>query len=241
MTITTLSLFRSRSLRALSALLRYPDEALLAALPEIRSALRADPSLSDCTEALDALCVELMSTDALTLQSDYVSWFDQGHATSLHLFEHVHGESRDRGPAMIDLVRTYESGGAYFTADELPDHLPVVLEFASTLSPELARDFLGEMAHLVGAIEVALTSRGSRYGCVLKTVGLLAKNARATGAAEGVAIQEASQGADAEFSKRPTPALDESWEEPPVFGPCNPGQPAIQPIRIVRRQPGVSP
>jgi nitrate reductase delta subunit len=82
--------------------------------------------------------------------------------TSLHLFEHVHGDSRDRGPAMIDLAQTYEKAGLYLAEGELPDYLPVVLEFASTQPPREARAFLGEMAHILNAIFSALQQRGSR-------------------------------------------------------------------------------
>ena len=79
-------------------------------------------------------------------EAAYVELFDRGRATSLHLFEHVHGDSRDRGPAMIDLQRTYEQAGLVSRRDELPDYLPVMLEFASTQPPREARAFLGEIA-----------------------------------------------------------------------------------------------
>jgi nitrate reductase molybdenum cofactor assembly chaperone NarJ/NarW len=85
----------------------------------------------------------------MEVEARYVETFDRGRATSLHLFEHVHGDSRDRGPAMIDLVQTYEKAGLYLGPEELPDHLCVVLEFASTQPPALARAFLGEMAHIL--------------------------------------------------------------------------------------------
>ncbi|MET5021328.1 nitrate reductase molybdenum cofactor assembly chaperone, partial [Burkholderia pseudomallei] len=75
--------------------------------------------------------------------------FDRGRSTSLHLFEHVHGDSRDRGPAMIDLAQTYEKAGLHLGPAELPDYLPVVLEFASTQPPKEARAFLAEMTHIL--------------------------------------------------------------------------------------------
>ena len=96
--------------------------------------------------------------------------FDRGRQTSLHLFEHVHGNSRDRGPALIDLMQTYEKAGLQFNADELPDHLPVVLEFASTQPPEVAKEFLGEMAHILNALFSALVARNSPYASVIAAV-----------------------------------------------------------------------
>ncbi|MCP2937330.1 nitrate reductase molybdenum cofactor assembly chaperone, partial [Salmonella enterica subsp. enterica serovar Typhimurium] len=82
-------------------------------------------------------------------EAAYVELFDRGRSTSLHLFEHVHGDSRDRGPAMIDLAQTYEKAGLYLAEGELPDYLPVVLEFVSTQPAREARAFLGEMTHIL--------------------------------------------------------------------------------------------
>ena len=172
---------------------------------------------------LDRLIDAIGRADALVVESDYVELFDRGHSTSLHLFEHVHGDSRDRGPAMIDLTQTYEKAGLLLGPHELPDHLCVVLEFASTQPPALARDFLGEMAHILNAIFSALRKRESRYATVLAAVLELAGHK-----AEAVPV------ADDE-------PMDESWAEPVVFDGCSsrgqasPGQP--QPIHIVRKTP----
>jgi nitrate reductase molybdenum cofactor assembly chaperone len=152
------------SLRALAALLRYPDATLRAALPEVmrgccamKQAL-AEPRLDE----IEALACRLAGADPLRDRAAYVETFDRGRRTSLHLFEHVHGDSRDRGPAMIDLMQTYEKAGL-FLGDELPDFLPVVLEFASTQPPAVAREFLGEMAHILNAVFSALRERESPY------------------------------------------------------------------------------
>jgi nitrate reductase delta subunit len=91
----------------------------------------------------------------------YVELFDRGRATSLHLFEHVHGDSRERGPAMIDLGQTYEKAGLILAEGELPDYLPAVLEFVSTQPPDAAKAFLGEMAHILNALFGALQRRNS--------------------------------------------------------------------------------
>jgi len=165
----------------------------------------------------------MQRTDELELESGYVELFDRGRATSLHLFEHVHGDSRDRGPAMVDLTKTYEQAGLLLAPHELPDHLCVVLEFASTQPPGIAREFLGEMAHILNAIFSALRKRDSRYASVIAAVLELAGHKP-----EAVPVAEDAP-------------LDESWAEPVVFDGCSskgqaaPGQP--QPIHIVRRSP----
>jgi len=146
--------------------------------------------------------------------------FDRGRQTSLHLFEHVHGDSRDRGPALIDLMQTYEKAGLQFNADELPDHLPVVLEFASTQPPEVAKEFLGEMAHILNALFSALVARNSPYASVI------------------AAVLEVSGQRVQSVALTPEPDMDEVWAEPEAFGGCStqgqskPDQP--QPMHFVR-------
>ena len=129
--------------------------------------------------------------------------FDRGRATSLHLFEHVHGDSRDRGPAMIDLAQTYEKAGLYLAAGELPDYLPAVLEFVSTQPPREARAFLGEMAHILNVIFAALQQRDSAYASVL-----------------GALLELAGETAQAVKPVADKP-LDASWAEPVVFDGCS--------------------
>ncbi|OGU23884.1 MAG: nitrate reductase molybdenum cofactor assembly chaperone [Hydrogenophilales bacterium RIFOXYD1_FULL_62_11] len=212
------------TLRVLAHLLRYPDAAFRAHTAELQQALRTEAALPAARLAeLDALLRHLSTQPALDVESEYVELFDRGRRTALHLFEHVHGDSRDRGPAMVDLIQTYEKAGLYLGPDELPDYLPVVLEFASTQPPLQAREFMGEIAHIVRVIFSALAGRQSPYASVLAAVLELAGEK-----AEAVAVA-------------PEPEMDESWAEPEVFGGCStegqakPNQP--QPIHIVRKSP----
>jgi nitrate reductase delta subunit len=216
------------SLRVLAALLRYPDAEFRAATAELADALRSEAALP--AERLDELCAllqRLQRDDPFAVEADFVDLFDRGRGTALHLFEHIHGDSRDRGPAMVDLQQTYERAGLYLAPGELPDHLGVVLEFASTQPAREARDFLVEIAHIVRAIFSALQRRQSPYASVLAAVLELAGER-----AERVEIP-------------PEPELDDDWAEPEAFGGCSsagqsrPEQP--QPIHIVRKsahQPG---
>ena len=210
-----------KSLRVLAALLGYPDAELRQHLIEMSQLLRDERalSLSRRTE-LDALMDALRAADPLEAEADYVALFDRGRATSLHLFEHVHGDSRDRGPALIDLGQTYEKAGLVLAAAELPDYLPAVLEFVSTQPPREARAFLGEMAHILNAIFAALQQRQSAYASVL-------------GALLDLAGEQAQP-----VKMTVEPSIDESWVEPVVFDGCStqgqarPGQ--AQPMHIVR-------
>lgn len=209
------------SLRVLARLLAYPNAALRADLADMQSALQADRALSASRKAeLVGLMQHLATAKPLDIEADYVELFDRGRATALHLFEHVHGDSRDRGPAMIDLTKTYEAAGLFLAPGELPDYLPVVLEFASTQPPAQARAFLGEMTHILNAIFSALQQRGSPYASVL-----------------GALIELSGERAQA-VAVVPDEALDAAWEEPEVFGGCSskgqskPDQP--QPIHFVK-------
>ena len=210
------------ALRVLSQLLSYPDTELRAQLPELMPVLKEEGALSAARQAeLQTLVNHLLRLDAMDAEARYVETFDRGRATCLHLFEHVHGDSRDRGPAMIDLSQTYAQSGLFLSPDELPDHLCVVLEFASTQTPEVAKAFLGEMAHILNAIFSALLKRESPYAVVLAAVLELAGHK-----AQAVQI----------VADEP---LDESWREPEAFDGCStrgqarPGE--AQPIHIVRK------
>ncbi len=211
-----------KSLRVLAALLGYPDALLREHLPEMLELLLAERVLSSSRLVeLEALIDNLSRAAPLTLEADYVELFDRGRSTSLHLFEHVHGDSRERGPAMIDLGETYAKAGLILAQGELPDYLPAVLEFASTQPPREARAFLSEMAHILNAIFAALLRRGSAYASVL-------------GALLELAGEKATPVAPA--AEEP---LDESWTEPLAFDGCSTrgqaraGQP--QPVHFVRK------
>ncbi|MGH7079164.1 MAG: nitrate reductase molybdenum cofactor assembly chaperone, partial [Acetobacteraceae bacterium] len=113
---------------------------------------------------------EIASAEELEAEERYVDLFDRGHATSLNLFEHLHGETRDRGQAMAELKQIYERAGFTLTARELPDYLPVLLEYLSQRDRNEIKDMLGDCAHIVRSIGEALVKRESRYAAVLETV-----------------------------------------------------------------------
>jgi nitrate reductase delta subunit len=214
------------TLRALARLLSYPDAELRESVPDLLQVLVSEAALDESRlRGLRKLLGSLIDQDIMEVEQGYVELFDRGRATSLHLFEHVHGDSRDRGPAMIDLVKTYEQGGMrldpHKVGGELPDYLPIVLEFVSTLPLEQMRDFIGEIAHILNAVHTALIQRRSLYAHVLAAVLEIGQQP-----IETVAVPEDED-------------LDASWAEPEAFAGCSskgqqsPDQP--QPIQIVRR------
>ncbi|MCD6666311.1 MAG: nitrate reductase molybdenum cofactor assembly chaperone [Hydrogenophaga sp.] len=209
------------TLRALARLLAYPDDQLRSELGLLVDAIDEEAALPAARRAeLRALAIGLQRLDPMEIESRYVETFDRGRATSLHLFEHVHGDSRDRGPAMIDLAQTYEKAGLFLSPEELPDHLCVVLEFASTQPPQVAKSFLGEVAHILNAIFSALLQRESPYAAVIAAV-----------------LEMAGEKPQAVPITQDEP-MDESWAEPQAFDGCStrgqarPGE--AQPIHIVR-------
>src|SRR6516165_9577920 len=142
-----------RSLKALSALLTYPTPELQQAVGELSETLEKETTLPfGVRQQLHRLLTELATDDLYDLQERYVLLFDRTRSLSLHLFEHVHGESRDRGQAMIDLKAQYEQAGLDISATELPDFLPLFLEFLSTRPAAEACATLGQPAHILAAL-----------------------------------------------------------------------------------------
>ncbi|MFM5955488.1 MAG: nitrate reductase molybdenum cofactor assembly chaperone [Novosphingobium sp.] len=202
------------TLRILSALLRYPDEAVQQAAPAFAALLAEEGLLTPAQRAtLDPLAAALGSDDLLDRQEAYVALFDRGRAVSLHLFEHVHGESRDRGQAMVDLRQRYEAAGLEITANELPDYLPLFLEYLSTLPPAQALDELAQPGVIIAALAARLAEKGTPYAAPMRVLAELA-------GAEDSAAQIAPADDPDDLA-----ALDAAWEEEQVRfdAPAAPG------------------
>jgi len=196
-------------LKGLGVLLDYPGSDLRAALPDLAHVIGSSRLLPrDVRNGLAELIGEMAAADPYELEEAYVGLFDRGRATSLHLFEHVHGESRDRGQAMVSLLERYRSAGYELRRGELPDYLPALLEFLAHMPRDEAVETLGDCAHILRAIGEALASRGSRYSAVLAALLAIA----------------GEPGLDPDRAKRPPrpeKPLDADWQEQPViFGPA---------------------
>ncbi len=196
-----------RVLKALSALLCYPSQDLRDAMGEITLLLTTGPGLNAASiAALEPLTTALAIQDPFDLQAAYVDLFDRGRRLSLHLFEHVHGESRDRGQAMVDLAQVYERGGLLLQAGELPDYLPTFLEFASTRPDGEALGLLGEIVPILTAMHEGTAARAPTYAAVFAAILLIAGHTAAFVPLQAPVDDLAS--------------LDAAWEETTVqFGP----------------------
>lgn len=231
------------TLRAISRLMAYPTEELKDALPEIRTVFEAETmfeasqvrSLADFIDELDQYSV-------LELQERYVALFDRGRALSLHLFEHVHGESRDRGQAMVDLMELYKAAGLHLDAHELPDYLPLMLEFLSTRERDEIDQLLGDAMGVIVLLGARLRERECGY-CVL--FDALEAIAGSPDEAAELRKTAATEGPDETIEK-----MDEIWEEEQVTflgnsdpaGGCSAGnasenKPHAIPVRIHRDTP----
>jgi len=210
----------TKTFRVLAALLTYPKEEIVAAAPSFKAALdEEDVVPARLRPRLDRLIDELTERDLYDLQERYILLFDRSKSLSLHLFEHVHGEGRDRGQAMVDLQEVYAKNGLLISASELPDFMPLFLEFLSTLDDTEARDFLGQPLHVIVALKERLRRRKSVYAAVFRAIESLAT---ATPDAKAVAELLAEEEDDPEDLD----ALDKAWEEEAVtFGANAPGAP----------------
>ena len=217
--------------RLLASLLEYPEPALVESLDEIRAIVRSERAFgADVREKLNRFVDYLGSRELIALQENYVALFDRGRATSLHLFEHVHGESRDRGQAMIDLMQLYEKHGMLLHPGQLPDYLPVFLEYLSILDAGEARSLLGETTAILQSITAELSKRNSHYAYVIGALLPLA------GVDEGALPESAhDDDAGAPHDKENLRALDDAWTEEPVRF-MGAGQPATAPVEFHPRR-----
>jgi nitrate reductase delta subunit len=212
------------TLKALSALLCYPTKELQEATDEIRTALQSDNLLSaDVIAAIAPLLDQIKHDDIYDQQESYVGLFDRSRTLSLNLFEHVHGDGRDRGGAMVDLLDNYRDAGFEPATTELPDHLPVLLEFLAMQGMGETKEILADAAHILEALKQRLERRESLYAGVF--AALLQLSGQKPDTAAVIALMEVKEDDPDDLE-----ALDEIWEESEVtFGPDpNAGCPQVR-------------
>ena len=208
------AIYQDRALKALSLILSYPTQELQKAMPEIGAVLASDTRLTAAARrALRSLVESLAERDIYDLEEEFVMLFDRSRTLSLNLFEHIHGESRDRGSAMVSLVETYQSAGFDPATSELPDHLPVLLEFLATRPPAEAQEILADAAHIFEALNARIARRESSYDAAFKGLVQLAGTKANSDAVAEILAKPDDDPSDLK-------ALDEVWEESEViFGP----------------------
>jgi nitrate reductase delta subunit len=198
------------SFKALGALLDYPTADLQAAADEIEQALgeeRAIPAPE--LEGVRALIDRLRGTDIMDLQEYWIGLFDRSKRLALHLYEHSYGESRDRGQAMVNLALTYRMNRFELNAAEMPDYLPLFLEFLSVIPEAHARRYLTDALEIIEALRIRLEERDSTYAALLGALVTLASREADDAMVEEILASEPQDPADLE-------ELDREWAEEPV-------------------------
>jgi len=200
--------------RALSRLLSYPEAQLQSEAITCAELIGREGLVPQkIVRAVKKLASHLEGTDLYEIQSAYVDLFDRTRSVSLHLYEHVHGESRERGPAMVGLIELYKSHGLEMEVSDLPDYLPVFLEFLSILPDTEAASLIGEAAHVLEAISERLKKRESPYRAIFGALLSISDKPADKDAVASLLSIEDDDPNDLE-------ALDKAWEEEPVtFGP----------------------
>jgi len=199
-----------KTFKVISMLLMYPESDWLEALPEMHAALLDETGFNGNAPARLAPLFDLLHEPGLiALQENYVATFDRNPSHSLHLFEHIHGESRDRGSAMINLLEEYWKRDFDASAAELPDYVPLFLEFLSLLPVDEALDLLGDAVHVLATVGRKLDANGSPYATPFQLL-------------EALSPVEAQ-----ELAEPPVRNMDEAME---MFGPSLDGvEPLLKP------------
>lgn len=225
-----------KTLKVLSALLCYPQPEMQAALGEMAEAIEQERLLPERErQALRTLMRQMAQTGVMELQERYIRLFDRGRALSLHLFEHIHGESRDRGQAMVDLLEVYRQHGFELNARELPDYIPLFLEYLAQRPDGEALDLLADALHVIALLGARLAERGSDYHVVFEALSALVGEPADIA---DIRRQVADEGPDQTVVN-----MDKIWEEEAVTflanqevcGMNRPTPGAAQPVQWVPR------
>ncbi len=200
-----------RILKVISLLLDYPDQHLRDGHAELAQAIGSAREISpEQRIALRRLLDELSEGELMDVQERYTDLFDKGRALSLLLFEHVHGESRDRGQAMVNLMAQYEEAGFAIGVRELPDYIPLYLEYLATREDLEAREGLADVAHLLALLAARLEERKSPHAACFSALLQIA------GEPVQKTVAELRQQVAGEERDDSLEALDKVWEEEQV-------------------------
>jgi len=196
--------------KALSALLDYPTAEMVASLSAIEAVLAEERALGEGELlAVRHFICDLERRDLLDLQERWINLFDRSKRLALHLYEHSYGESRDRGQAMVNLALTYRMNGFELNAAEMPDYLPLFLEFLSAIPEVHARRYLTDAIEIIEALRIRLEERDSTYAALLGALVTLAQREADDAEVEAILAGEPEDPKDLE-------ELDKEWAEEPV-------------------------
>jgi|AntRauTorcE11898_2_1112593.scaffolds.fasta_scaffold04757_5 nitrate reductase delta subunit len=200
-----------RQITLLSRCLDYPTADLRDNLDSVRDLFAELPVADNTRAGLQRFVDHMTGQSLIACQTQYDGLFERGRSVSLHLFEHVHGESRDRGQAMVNLLNEYHEAGLELSEKELPDYLPLYLEFLATQGNDNLKAGLQEVAHIIGLVACRLDERDSPYAALFYAL-LEISEAK-------VPLAELRTQAAEEAPDYTQEALDKEWAEAEVtFG-----------------------
>jgi len=200
-----------KTFKLLGLLLTYPEGTVYSESNELLQTLRSEALLPEkFIKKVETFLTAQKAQDLMAVQEDYVETFDRGRAHCLHLFEHIHGESRDRGQAMVNLSETYATKGLHIDSGELPDYLPLFMEYLSRCEPQDATELLGEAIDVITVIGAKLKKCKSPYADIFASIEILSA-AKADAEKIKTALKEAHK--DPETLEE----LDEQWKEAEAF------------------------
>lgn len=220
--------------KILSRLLDYPHEDLWQNATLIEDHITASTVFSAADKTgLIHLLKSIVAQDSMDAQEEYSALFDRGRAMSLLLFEHVHGDSRERGQAMVDLMSVYQQNGFEINARELPDYIPLFLEYLAERPQEEITEWVGDAAKILGLLKARLEQRESPYEAIF--------SALMAWVPEQVDMQPLRAAAAGEARDDSPEAIDKIWEEEAitfggggVSGGCPTQQPPSKPASTVK-------
>jgi len=193
-------------LKVISRLLDYPSAQLFESADELVDVVRDDKNLNEENKSgLIEFIMKLTARDLYDAQESYDLLFDRGRALSLLLFEHVHGESRDRGQAMVNLINVYNSKGFDVDSSQLPDYIPLYLEFLSEQNDDFAEEWLGDISHLMTMLSERLIDRDCYYSILFDSLIDIS----------GIEVNrlEVSEAVQKEQRDDTIEAIDKEWED----------------------------
>lgn len=214
-----------KALKLIGLLLDYPRDELWSHREELLQACAGTGFPASRAAQVSRFAQELFALEPMAAQERWLGLFDRGRAMSLLLFEHIYGESRDRGQAMVDMIETYRRNGFELDSRELPDYLPLVLEYLSHRPEAEVVDWLGHVAHIIGLLAARAAERESDYAVLLETLVEIGQGKVDLALMRRKASEEA---------RDDTPeAMDKVWEEEAVrFGPEAPTDDCSPPRRL---------
>jgi nitrate reductase delta subunit len=208
----------TQTLKALAVLLSYPSEEMRAAYPEILSVLEREEMVSGkFRRQIEAVFAEWADEDLMNLQEEYVFLFDRTPSLSLHLFEHVHGDSKGRGQALVELDGLYRERGLENASEHTPDYLPMFLEYISLLPPEEATENLNGAIDVIAVLGERLKKRESSYAVFLEALQDIASRKPNLEKVKSALAVNAGQGPTEE-------EMDLAWEEQFALGEMKEGE-----------------